>query len=421
MRRVASSLCLIGASLAVAPAPGCLESYSTCAECLGGGAAGAAGMSGESASGGLSGASGGRSGGGEGGSGGGAGGGSTGGTAAEPCDGGCEEPMPLCDEGRGACVECLVEGDCEFVEGKPGCDVSDGACVECLTNAHCEEGVCDASANKCVECLSNDDCTETSARVCDPETHRCEACLSESDCEEAQNARCDASGAAGTNACVGCTESEQCAGHVGTTVCDASEGECVECTGLEYGACGTSGGGERLVCDSLSRSCSPSETERSSGLCGECISDAECGEGQACVLQRYEETDVGYFCFWQKGGSGGAPTSCLSAEARPYVGTQSMAESIDGVVADVCGLALTTCTAMNQFRSPDVACAPLDSTDTPVPDDSLCGEPGLADGYCREADADVYRCTVPCLSSDDCRSPSDCNTEDSSPFCNLNP
>jgi hypothetical protein len=119
-----------------------------------------------------------------------------------------------------------------------------------------------------------------------------------------------------------------------------------------------------------------------------------------------DETEVGYFCFWERGAVG-APAACSSA--RPYVNTLSNERTIDGADATVCGLEVTTCPALNDFRNPDTNCAPDDE-----PDDSLCGEPGFTDGYCRvfedlpEPSSDVYRCTVPCGSEDDCKKDFDC-------------
>lgn len=67
----------------------------------------------------------------------------------------------------------------------------------------------------------------------------------------------------------------------------------------------------------------------------------------------------------------------------------------------VCSPALTTCPALNQFRM--LACT------TPFVSDAECGVTGLDDGLCRMVDAVTNRCTVPCLSDDDCKFGSTCS------------
>ena len=211
-----------------------------------------------------------------------------------------------------------------------------------------------------------------------------------------------------------CTDHSEC-GHIeGQPVCDG--GECVACTGTRYESCGTSDSGKRYVCDSLSRSCTQQE-RASAGLCESCVSDAHCGAGQLCVMQKYDEptdaegaVDVGYFCFWREDSTEpGAPNGdCVNA--RPYVGTRAGSQSIDGVEATICGLAVTTCAGYRDYRSKTCA----DPTD-----DAACGDERFAsDGYCRTFTTGSYRCTTPCLSAEDCDSGSTCPASPPK-FCSL--
>jgi hypothetical protein len=114
-------------------------------------------------------------------------------------------------------------------------------------------------------------------------------------------------------------------------------------------------------------------------------------------MQTFDSTDVGYFCFWEKNGGGGAPTSC-GGEGRPFTDAIPATATIDDTIADICGLQVTTCPALNDYRAVD--CAP-----TGTPNHDLCGTEGLDDGYCRVAETiptTQYRCSTPCLTVDDC-------------------
>ncbi|HMJ11902.1 MAG TPA: hypothetical protein VK524_10840 [Polyangiaceae bacterium] len=301
----------------------------------------------------------------------------------------CGAATPVCDL-KHECVGCLADKDCSGAT--PACDVAEQECVGCTNSAlHCKgsKPLCDSAAQACVQCLSHDDCT-------DPTASRCNA-----------------------GQCQPCIESAQCDHIDDRGVCDESSGigQCVQCTGKQYEACGvdTANTGRAFVCDSTSRTCSD-QTAGSSGLCGQCVSDAECPSGQLCVLQQFNSTTIGYFCVWQRAaGVGGAPSSCTNA--RPYFKAVGDAESIDGTTADICTLAVSTCPAQNDFRSPAINCAPAG-----VPNDALCGFGGVADGYCRALPApedDMYRCTVPCGSPDDCRIGFECDIVSNPPYCKL--
>ena len=342
------------------------------------------------------------------------------GDTSSPC-----APCPtqqVCDDTTGSCVECLGDRDCD----SGVCD--DNVCVECLSDVDCDSDSPACLRNICVGCTDSDEHCGGDAPLCETSTNTCAQCLSDGDCGDPSASLCDA----GT--CVPCTHNLHCAGVLtgdGATelgVCDTSGGDgvCVQCTGHDYAGCGTCDPvvhecgdddeftGDALVCDSLTKSCSD-QPEASSGLCGECVSDAECPAGQLCVLQEFDSATIGYFCFWEKNaGQGGAPTSCPTA--RPYIETVLDADSIDGLTADVCALEVSTCPGHQDFRSPEVDCAP-----TGTPDDTLCGEPNVSDAYCRlfAPDPDVYRCTVPCLSDDDCRPGSDCDIMADPPHCEL--
>jgi hypothetical protein len=131
------------------------------------------------------------------------------------------------------------------------------------------------------------------------------------------------------------------------------------------------------------------------------------------VLEQYGNPpqDVGYFCQWKRGDvANGAPAVC--GTEQPYVATDSGVVSIDGVTADVCGLRVSTCIAHQDFGSKD--CAP-----TGTPDDSLCGFVAPDDASCALFDVGLYRCTVPCLTDDDCPVGTPCDTGTNPRVCQL--
>lgn len=280
-----------------------------------------------------------------------------GGGIAAPCDGACSTPTPVCKEATDTCVECLAPADC-------------------TTGA---EDKCDTTTNTCVECLEIADCDAPTA------------------------ARCDG------GACIKCESNADCSHIAGKTVCDTKAGECVECTGKDYGSCG-SDMGTLLVCDTLNRTCT-THKEHAADLCKACVSDAHCKLGEACVLEKYDGQDLGYFCFWKQGDTAnGAPSDCFT-EAHPYAGVDLQATSIDGTVADICSLRSSTCVARNQFSSKDCKSGG-------VGNNGLCGVAPPNDAKCDQVGAGAnYRCTMTCLSDDDCPGVSTCNS--STDVCEL--
>lgn len=273
----------------------------------------------------------------------------SGGVATTPCDGACTAPKAVCDEPTDTCVECLEEGDCATGSKKK----------------------CDTTAKRCVECLASTECATAAAAKCDG------------------------------GACVRCTSNDDCAHIAGKTVCDTAAGECVQCTGKDYTSCGMSMG-TPLVCDTLKRTCT-TEKEHLADLCKPCVSDSNCKLGQACMLEKFDNKDIGYFCFWRQGDTAnGAPNDCFN-DGHPYSQTLVNAISIDGAKSDMCGLASSTCTAVSQFKTKN--CKP-----DAAPDDTLCGFAPPKDAKCDQVGATAnYRCTMTCLSTEDCPGVSTCN------------
>jgi hypothetical protein len=102
-------------------------------------------------------------------------------------DGECAPPLAHCEPGKGVCVECLTNTNCE--EGV--CEPSSNACVACTGNQDCEEQmICDTSQWRCVECIDNGACTEAGT-ACDLVRGVCaEKCGSNGDCTEEDKPQC---------------------------------------------------------------------------------------------------------------------------------------------------------------------------------------------------------------------------------------
>lgn len=315
--------------------------------------------------------------------GGGSGGDSGAGGEPAPCDDACSA-TELCDEDRDICVGCLDDDDC-----------SDGVCIDdqceqCRDDDDCDGSTpaCDIEDNTCVGCTDNDHCTGE-ALLCDTELQQCFECLSDSDCNDASASRCDA------GACTACTESTQCGHLEDTTVCDVSgaEGVCVQCTGASFDACGAAPGGTPYVCNATTKICT-TEEQGSALACEPCIADAHCRTGTACMQTKFGSTATGNFCLWREDADGASAPNGNCGNVRPYIGTEDEWTSIEGVAATVCKPAVTTCQAQNDFRAK--TCMGPTATGH-----AQCGAEGVNDAFCAPFLAG-HRCTVPCVSFDDC-------------------
>ncbi len=266
--------------------------------------------------------------------------------------------------------------------GAGGTDACDGACGGSTP-------VCDETSKTCVGCLGNEDC-EGSASLCDRASNTCVECRSNDDCTDATASKCDA------GVCTGCGANVDCSHIAGKTVCDTEASECVECTGTDYSACGEDMG-TPLVCDTLLRTCT-SNKEHGGDLCKACVSDAHCKLGQMCAMQRAGDpvTEVGYFCFWKQGDTtNGAPADCFS-EGDPYAGVELNETSIDGQIADICSLRVSSCVALSELSVKD--CKSGGSGD-----DSLCGAVPPDDAKCDQVGVSSnYVCTMTCVDNRDC-------------------
>ncbi len=138
----------------------------------------------------------------------------------------------LCDydsaSGIGACVECLMDGDCKGSE-KPLCDDDTKSCTEpevlCEETCEGERPRCDPETLQCVACTKDLHCTDPALPFC--QERQCVAAECAEACDAGSDLRCVA-----TDDC-GCLTSADC---IADLVCLAAERRCVEPTSEEYPA-----------------------------------------------------------------------------------------------------------------------------------------------------------------------------------------
>ena len=295
---------------------------------------------------------------------------------------------PFCPAGS------YFDGDVCVLDEDAGSTGDMGPCGDC------GDEVCDEVTLSCVACLRDTDCTDGNrcdTDLADPSMNRCVACTSDAHCTDPAAAKCDT--AAGT--CTACDDSTQCEG-TGQNVC--SDGTCVQCSEDDESACGEN------VCDVSAETCTTTPAGMT-GLCQPCVSDRQCSPGRVCVPMEFDETPLGSFCLWRQDATeGGGPMGdCLNA--RPYVAPAPETLTVSGESIAVCSLRQTTCDALVDFDA-------LDCT-TAFDSDETCGVEALDDGLCRMRSAAVNRCTIPCLSDDDCKPGSSCNLGETPNFCNF--
>lgn len=160
----------------------------------------------------------------------------------QPCISSAECPpaMPYCDGTTGTCIECLADpncagprpfcaggwcvecvGDSGCAKGKPFCDVERGACAECVANGQCDATkVCDLAARRCVPRCADDSTCEPMKPHCDVERSLCVECRSEAHCGDMKKPVCGAYGQ-----CVECMTAAHC--DVERPICDSSESKCI--------------------------------------------------------------------------------------------------------------------------------------------------------------------------------------------------
>ncbi len=253
--------------------------------------------------------------------------------------------------------------------------------------------VCNTETHQCVGCIGSETCGDGTPHCDTAGTMTCVECLSDAHCTTAGMAHCDA------GHCVPCEDSTQCTID-GLGLCSA--GTCVQCTARDRSACGDN------VCDGSTNTCT-TRPAHDKGLCQECVADDECMPGQLCVPMTFMDTDVGSFCLWREDATEfGAPNNDCTSVPPYWRGLR--VTSIDDTVANVCTLDQTTCVALNQFRT--------QSCSGPTVGDAQCGAPDVGDGLCRFFSGTSNRCTIPCITDDDCPGVT-CNTGVTTRYCNF--
>jgi hypothetical protein len=190
-------------------------------------------------------------------------------------DGGSQNPYCLTDIDAGMdCVQCLTPTQCPT--GTPGCNSAFYICGSCNATADCPASAPICRFGACVpSCNTDTDCKMNGEPYCLKDIdagNTCVACLSPNECP-ASAPGCDSL----FFACGFCTLSSDCPASVPVcqgTLCGAS---CVLPDGGEFCAFGQ-------VC------------QASTGMCVNCLQDADCSDGGGPTPYCRTDVDAGPYC-----------------------------------------------------------------------------------------------------------------------------
>lgn len=253
-------------------------------------------------------------------------------------DSDCSGDTPACDTGTGKCVECTSSNKVRCSGTKPICLTEENKCgcnqnSDCLASSpYCNEATkecsnrctkdsdckgdtpaCNLESGQCVECTSaNTSKCGGSKPVCLTEENKC-GCRENGECPSV-NPFCNNEKKECTSQC---TKDSDCSGD--TPVCNIDEGKCVECTGensskcgdtkpvcLENNICGCENNeqckednpfcSDDKVCTSNCTSNEDCKTKdetkpvcnTQTGMCEECVSDADCKDKKVCDTSEYK-------------------------------------------------------------------------------------------------------------------------------------
>jgi formylglycine-generating enzyme required for sulfatase activity len=146
-----------------------------------------------------------------------------------PCksDKQCSDLGHVCDQAKGVCVECQVDGDCD--DGQTcKAQVCIGPAVACTATKDCSSGqVCDKTAGFCVLCIDDNDCED--GQFCTETVCKPDACTAnETACVDAAIRKvCAANGAAWTEA--KCGDGLSCIdGECSKVICTSGVKQCAD-------------------------------------------------------------------------------------------------------------------------------------------------------------------------------------------------
>lgn len=187
---------------------------------------------------------------------------------------------------------CVDDRQCVGKLGLPRCHPLWEECVACLADSDCGAGRACDSEYQCVEdlglCLVDEDCPSTEAPRCLAKEQRCVFCLDNFDCE--LHERCDESVC--VEAPMGCDADQDCAEVPGRGFCEPQQKLCGACVADEHCGQGQRCNLHTLECDSLPGCGSHAECagdlegewcRMSDRRCVSCLESGHCAEGQVCL------------------------------------------------------------------------------------------------------------------------------------------
>ncbi len=337
-------------------------------------------------------------------------------TGADTCAGGtcsnnagdpCTLP-DLCSEGLDACVECLINSDCDDANVCTDDVCSLGVCFNTSNLAACDDGLFCNGADTC----SGNTCSvhagaPCGAQLCDEAGDACVDCLADGDCDDGN----------------GCTNNTCAAGVCQTANNTAACDDGLFCNGADTcsgGSCSTNAGDPCTLPDLCSE-----------GLdaCVECLVDTDCNDANVCTTDQCSggtcfntpnllACDDGLFCNGTDTCGGGTcsvhtGTPC-GAQACDEGGDTCVDCLVDGDCDDANGCTDDSCAAgVCQFVSNADACDDgLFCNGADVCSGGACthaGDPCTVPDLCNEASDSC----VTCLVNGDCDDGNVCTTD----FC----
>jgi hypothetical protein len=260
-------------------------------------------------------------------------------------DGGtdCSATGQVCNPSNGQCVGCLSDNDCTANTQAPYCssDVDAGNnCVQCFTPDQCPAtspgcnaqsffcGYC-GQASDCptdlplcyqgacvVSCVLSDGGTDCDAGVCQTSTGYCVGCLADGDCQDQANAPFCGTDIDAGNYCVQCLGPADCPDS-GLPGCSSQAHSCGFCSFssdcpataayCQYGLCGDS-----CVLSDGGTFCQNGLCNTNSGLCVNCLTDADCPPFGSTPSYCLNDIDAGFSCVGCYEQSQCAPWPCNS-------------------------------------------------------------------------------------------------------------
>ncbi len=212
------------------------------------------------------------------------------------------------------------------------------------------------------------------ATVCDPTNGSCVECFENRHCTSEIASTCI------DHRCKPCTENADCSHISGLSACRSkgtSSASCVQCTPEAEEACG------EFSCDAKTNRCT--STKRGTRTtCQSCVADSECVLDHRCIVMNFKGALLSGFCL----------PSAMGTCPSPYPVTIKRPSLSGYPSSNYCAIneQITTCSALFDIGK---ACSTSDDCGLPGKPDGVCGSfLGTLDRICSQGCTDQSECPV---------------------------